>query len=567
MAFQSGTLGVTCYSCRTNGHKFFEMYQSFRPEHAYVDEQGRIKAALFCIPCELRYREDEWVTWTHEQQAIAGADYVTLKAVQKAQKDRAKEGWSLRSTAILNAKKALKALRECNARKTEQAVQVNYVQCIATMEEGAEEGAEPWVYIHETGDHNNGNASSSSATATETALGASDDGSGGGGVLRGVLSKRQKKSATLPVGRSDEKLIDVIPDLKLTSKEAKRYVIKKSHDLARGLLGLIKGSEATLGAFAQAGKMMLKQVELYQKLMQAHKRWESSRTQTDFVLLEQTELAYEEAHEYQTAIGVGSQSEQTKYLKALDYGDNICYGWRRFYVCKAGGQGQRCGLAFPSKLWFQKGRVSSVNRAERLMPGNWQFKCCCMWEYLQEEAADHPDTPADKWFKDMLAEYGDVKNFPHIGCGANYVPYKRGPSMVCEILMHDGNGRWEAFLADHTPEALDDQLKKISYEKLSEAFGTISPEFLLRAIPMTMPMTHLVSISGKRMEGVAKYPLDAWAKADAPCFTTEKWAVMCLLLAEAGRDPTKIHGISREDQEVFERLFDIASSMGASSSI
>ena len=78
-----------------------------------------------------------------------------------------------------------------------------------------------------------------------------------------------------------------------------------------------------------------------------------------------------------------------------------------------------------------------------------------MWEYLQEEAVDHPGSEADKWFQDMLGHYGDMTKFPHIGCGANFIPYARGPSMVCEIQMRQNAGEWEAFLADQTPQALD----------------------------------------------------------------------------------------------------------------
>ena len=112
------------------------------------------------------------------------------------------------------------------------------------------------------------------------------------------------------------------------------------------------------------------------------------------------------------------------------------------------------------------------------MPGNWQFSCCCRWEYLQEESIDHPGSAADKWFKDMQATYSeDLQKFPHIGCGSTYVPYKKGPSMVCEIqLRQSGGQQWEAFLADHTPQALDDQLKKVSYDALSKAFQSLTPE-------------------------------------------------------------------------------------------
>ena len=76
---------------------------------------------------------------------------------------------------------------------------------------------------------------------------------------------------------------------------------------------------------------------------------------------------------------------QVEYLKATDYNDEICEGWRRYFVCKAGGRDNDCvlGLAYPGKLWEQTGRVTSIRGEERLKPGNWQYKCVCMWESLQ----------------------------------------------------------------------------------------------------------------------------------------------------------------------------------------
>ena len=185
-----------------------------------------------------------------------------------------------------------------------------------------------------------------------------------------------------------------------------------------------------------------------------------------------------------------------------------------------------------------------------------------MWEYLQEESVDHPNSAADQWFKDMLKCYGDVEKFPHIGCGATYVPYKKGPSMVCEIqLRQQGGQEWEAFLAAHTPTALDDQLKKLSYDALSKTFQTLSPETIMKAIPVTMPMTHLATIDGKKMEGVAKYPLDAWSNSGAPEFTNEKWCMICILLAERCRGAQQAGTFSNEDAEVFDRLFTVATNM------
>ena len=128
--------------------------------------------------------------------------------------------------------------------------------------------------------------------------------------------------------------------------------------------------------------------------------------------------------------------------------------------------------------------------------------------------------------------------------------------MVCEIMI---NNDWEAFLADHTPTQLDDQLKKISYDSLSRAFDGLSPEEMLRAIPMTMPMTHLEDINGKKMEGIARYPLDAWITAGNPCFTKEMWAKICLVLVERALGSQA--DLSEQDAAVFEMLFTVSTSL------
>ena len=124
MAFQSGTKAFRCYECDVEG-KFFKMYQSFRPEHAWKDEEGRTKAVLFCIDCEVKNREKEWQQWTDDEKKIAGEDYTSVEAVKKDQKNRARENWAARSDPIKGAKESLKALKETSGWEV---IQVNFAQ-------------------------------------------------------------------------------------------------------------------------------------------------------------------------------------------------------------------------------------------------------------------------------------------------------------------------------------------------------------------------------------------------------------------------------------------------------
>ena len=65
---------------------------------------------------------------------------------------------------------------------------------------------------------------------------------------------------------SNEQVINVTADKILTSQTFNRYVITKSKDLARALMGMIKGQGEMLGAFAQARTVMKKQLKLYEEL-------------------------------------------------------------------------------------------------------------------------------------------------------------------------------------------------------------------------------------------------------------------------------------------------------------
>ena len=130
MAYKSGTSLVKCLTCETEG-KFFKMYQSFRPDHAWTDDEGRTKAVLFCVDCELKNRIKEWESYTEEEKKIAGENYATLDAIRADQKNRSREGWSARSESIKGAKAALKSLKE---HRSEEEISVNFMQCTQNME-------------------------------------------------------------------------------------------------------------------------------------------------------------------------------------------------------------------------------------------------------------------------------------------------------------------------------------------------------------------------------------------------------------------------------------------------
>ena len=73
MAFQGGTHQKGCWECGKQV-KFFKMFQSWRQEHVWYDEDRKAFARLFCCDCELKVRKDEWEDMTEEQRALAGEE-------------------------------------------------------------------------------------------------------------------------------------------------------------------------------------------------------------------------------------------------------------------------------------------------------------------------------------------------------------------------------------------------------------------------------------------------------------------------------------------------------------
>ena len=128
MAYQSGTAPRYCAECKVEA-TFYKMFQSYRKDHVWYDDEGRPKAVLFCVDCEVKNRQKEWESWTDEEKKVAGKDYPTIDAVRKDQKSRNKEGWAARSEPIKRSKAALKALKE----KSEEVTQVNFVKCMEMM--------------------------------------------------------------------------------------------------------------------------------------------------------------------------------------------------------------------------------------------------------------------------------------------------------------------------------------------------------------------------------------------------------------------------------------------------
>ena len=209
-------------------------------------------------------------------------------------------------------------------------------------------------------------------------------------------------------------------------------------------------------------------------------------------------------------------------MKALDFIDSPVPSMRLFNVCRAktggwnddAGCAGTCGLAYPSKMWFQPDKK------------RWKWVCKVDWSALTTAAERQPTEKLTAWVRELTEKYGDdCTKWPSIGCGANFKPWAKGHSMVVEIMLKDGS--WTAFISDRIPEELDDAIKG-KHAEFHNAMNGMSPEELQALIPMDFPMRHIM----EDFPMVAKYPIDAWEKMNSPYMSVRSWAKLCIRVAE-----------------------------------
>jgi hypothetical protein len=266
----------------------------------------------------------------------------------------------------------------------------------------------------------------------------------------------------------------------LSSKEKRKATLSNAEMMANALMKAIQAG-GLYEVFSQAGeryRVLATSEGLNARLMSKYDEYLANPWNTELLAeLESLEEQMEEAHDYTTMKG---DPEQVEYLKALDFVDALTPDLRCFNVCRAKlGSGETCGHAFPSKLWLQPDKA------------RWKFKCQVDWQELINAHMAHPgDEMLMMWVRQLKTKFGDdLAGWPKIGCGAKFVPWGKGPSIVLELKLEDGS--FEAFAADRIPTILDDEIKKAKAHFYMAA-KTLTPQQLKDVIPMQFPITHVV---------------------------------------------------------------------------
>ena len=317
--------------------------------------------------------------------------------------------------------------------------------------------------------------------------------------------------------KAKQEIIQEDEKKELTAKRRKRAVLERARRLAEAVLNAFK-SGGMLKCLSTAGERISAREELFRNWDNAYDAFVNDPTNVEKrEECERCEQAYEEAGDYTTMAEAGDM--QSAYLKALDFADILAPGLRIFNVCRARtayddkGCSCSCGLAFPAKMW-------------RKLEGRWKFTCNVDWTPLVKEAEKCPeDMMLNGWVTDLKGKYGeDLTQWPKIGCGNGFVPWKKGASMVVEVQLADKS--WTSFMSERLPQELDDEIKK-HYAAFYKAAEGLTPEDLQEAIPMGFPMTHLLD----EFPCLARYPIDEWEKSGAPMMTVKSWCKLCMRVA------------------------------------
>ena len=89
-----------------------------------------------------------------------------------------------------------------------------------------------------------------------------------------------------------------------------------------------------------------------------------------------------------------------------------------------------------------------------------------------------------EWITNLRNAHGpDPRGWPQVGCGANFRPFKHGPSMVVELRTGPGKDDWTAFVSERIPTELDNAIKQ-KHADFYLAARDMSPEELKDITPM-----------------------------------------------------------------------------------
>ena len=251
---------------------------------------------------------------------------------------------------------------------------------------------------------------------------------------------------------------------------------------------------------------------------------------------------------------VAGSTEQRQVLAVLDYADQLFQGACCFNMCT------KCGLAYGARLWWDRS-IGTAHEGSKLFhleapleafaqkdskakSGKYHWRCLVEWEALRkakdieiDQKKDATSSAQTMW-NNMVDEFGhEVKNWPVLGCGAGFAPYKNGPSMV--LVMQVGEDEYMSIPACRPPPAIDDAFKAchlLCYKALIHHLDLVKLwRFLPNAHPLDKEYFVESGFGGKPIVGVSRYPVKRWKDEGCEYMSQKSWIRYAYFLA-AGQD-------------------------------
>ena len=329
----------------------------------------------------------------------------------------------------------------------------------------------------------------------------------------------------------------------MTSRQ--KYQMRKhfANEMAGAMISALT-TGGMLDAFLRAGQRFAKLSvsDAVAGINEAYNKYMAEPTQINLAELEKMETELIESDDYTTA---AERSDQVEVLKALDFSDQIAPGWRIFNICRAKlNEWETCGITMPAAFWSRPNK------------NGWRFYCRMDWEVLVQAGAwDGAPDHVKMWAANMVEAYGrNWKSWPQIGCGARFIPWARGASIILELKCGD---TWMAMAAVRPPPILLDEIFRVRYE-FALRLDAMTPSQIQQVMPICFPMSYLIDGRDGKFPGIAKFPVDQWVKDGRPIFDEAAWCTLCIHLVEVSRKRDQSSSSTQHFTSNLDKLFDIA---------
>ena len=211
---------------------------------------------------------------------------------------------------------------------------------------------------------------------------------------------------------------------------------------------------------------------------------------------------------------IPNSAQQQALYYCLDHDDRLIEGMNCFNVCTC------CGLSFSGKLWWSRilGTGFKPEQLENLSVSwdaftkkesaskntKYHWRCLVEWRQLKQAMQAEADAkiemgPASRMWDHMCLTFGCCwEKWPIIGCGAGFVPYKKGPSMAVEMEFE--KDKFMSVLTERPPTMIDEALKAtkiISYQQIAKTLDFVKLfNWLSNVFPMDPEFAYSQSNGG-----------------------------------------------------------------------